>query len=150
SRLAGEAVRSGRPQRPSHRGDRALGARASGERSVGAGLAGILGARTPNAAAPVSARRRLDALLVQRGLVETRTTAQALSMAGLVWSGDRRLDKPGALLPSETSIEVRGRDHPWVSRGGLKMVHALDHFSIDPAGKIALDIGASTGGFTDV
>jgi 23S rRNA (cytidine1920-2'-O)/16S rRNA (cytidine1409-2'-O)-methyltransferase len=98
----------------------------------------------------VSARRRLDGLLVERGLVETRTKAQALIMAGLVWSGDRRLDKPGALLPSETSIEVRGRDHPWVSRGGLKMVHALDHFSIDPAGAVALDIGASTGGFTDV
>ena len=71
-------------------------------------------------------------------------------MAGLVWSGEQRLDKPGASISAETSIEVRGRDHPWVSRGGLKLVHALDHFAIDPAGAVALDVGASTGGFTDV
>jgi len=71
-------------------------------------------------------------------------------MAGLVWSGERRLDKPGVLLAAETPVEVKGRNHPWVSRGGLKLVHALDHFSIDPADLIALDIGASTGGFTDV
>ncbi len=98
----------------------------------------------------MSGRQRLDTLLVERGLVETRSKAQALIMAGLVWSGDRRLDKPGALLPAETLIEVKGRDHPWVSRGGLKLVHALDHFSIDPTGAVALDVGASTGGFTDV
>jgi 23S rRNA (cytidine1920-2'-O)/16S rRNA (cytidine1409-2'-O)-methyltransferase len=98
----------------------------------------------------VTARRRLDALLVDRGLAETRTRAQALIMAGLVWSGDRRLDKSGAMLPAETPVEVRGRDHPWVSRGGLKLVRALDQFAIDPAGAVALDIGASTGGFTDV
>ena len=97
-----------------------------------------------------SARRRLDALLVERGLVETRNKAQSLIMAGLVWSGDRRLEKPGMVLPDETQIEVRGRDHPWVSRGGLKLVHALDRFSIDPTGVVALDVGASTGGFTDV
>jgi 23S rRNA (cytidine1920-2'-O)/16S rRNA (cytidine1409-2'-O)-methyltransferase len=97
-----------------------------------------------------SARRRLDALLVERGLVETRNKAQSLIMAGLVWSGDRRLEKPGMVLPEETQIEVRGRDHPWVSRGGLKLVRALDHFSIDPGGAVALDVGASTGGFTDV
>ncbi|HKF71083.1 MAG TPA: TlyA family RNA methyltransferase [Stellaceae bacterium] len=89
-------------------------------------------------------------LLVERGLAETRSKAQALVMAGLVWSADRRLDKPGVMLPHETPIEVRGRDHPWVSRGGLKLVHALDHFAIDPAGATTLDIGASTGGFTDV
>ena len=98
----------------------------------------------------MSARRRLDALLVERGLIETRSKAQALIMAGLVWSGDRRLDKPGMLLPAEIPIEVRGRDHPWVSRGGVKLARALDEFSIDPAGAVALDIGASTGGFTDV
>jgi len=97
-----------------------------------------------------SARRRLDALLVERGLVETRNKAQSLIMAGLVWSGDRRLEKPGMVLPEETQIEVRGRDHPWVSRGGLKLVRALDRFSIDPTGVVALDVGASTGGFTDV
>jgi 23S rRNA (cytidine1920-2'-O)/16S rRNA (cytidine1409-2'-O)-methyltransferase len=98
----------------------------------------------------MSARQRLDTLLVERGLVETRSKAQALVMAGLVWSGDRRLDKPGALLPAAIPIEVRGRDHPWVSRGGLKLVHALDHFAVDPTGAVALDVGASTGGFTDV
>jgi 23S rRNA (cytidine1920-2'-O)/16S rRNA (cytidine1409-2'-O)-methyltransferase len=97
-----------------------------------------------------SSRRRLDALLVERGLVETRSRAQALIMAGLVFSGERRLDKAGALLPAETPLQVKGRDHPWVSRGGLKLVHALDHFTIDTAGVIALDVGASTGGFTDV
>lgn len=98
----------------------------------------------------MTSRRRLDALLVERGLVETRSKAQALIMAGLVFSGERRLDKAGALLPAETPIEVKGRDHPWVSRGGLKLVHALDHFTINPTGVIALDVGASTGGFTDV
>ena len=87
---------------------------------------------------------------MERGLVETRNKAQSLIMAGLVWSGDRRLEKPGMVLPEETQIEVRGRDHPWVSRGGLKLVRALDHFSIDPGGAVALDVGASTGGFTDV
>ena len=97
-----------------------------------------------------STRRRLDTLLVERGLIETRSRAQAMIMAGLVWSGERRLDKPGLLLAPETPIEVRGPDHPWVSRGGLKLVHALDHFAIDPQGAVALDIGASTGGFTDV
>src|SRR5438477_2065803 len=97
-----------------------------------------------------SARRRLDALLVERGLVETRNKAQSLIMAGLVWRGDRRLEQPGMALPAETQTEVRGREHPWVSRGGLKLVRALDHFSIDPTGVVALDIGASTGGFTDV
>ncbi len=98
----------------------------------------------------MTARHRLDAILVERGLAETRSKAQALIMAGLVWSGARRLDKPGLSLPAETPLEVKGRKHPWVSRGGLKLVHALDHFGIDPAGAIALDIGASTGGFTDV
>jgi 23S rRNA (cytidine1920-2'-O)/16S rRNA (cytidine1409-2'-O)-methyltransferase len=98
----------------------------------------------------MSGRRRLDALLVERGLVETRSKAQALVMAGLVWSGDRRLDKPGMLLPAETQIELKGRDHPWVSRGGLKLMRALDYFSVDPTGAVALDVGASTGGFTDV
>ncbi len=89
-------------------------------------------------------------MLVERGLAETRSKAQALIMAGLVWSGDKRLDKPGMALSTDTPLEVRGRDHPWVSRGGLKLVHALDRFSIDPTGVLGLDIGASTGGFTDV
>jgi len=67
-----------------------------------------------------------------------------------VWSGERRLDKAGASFPEDLPLELRGRDHPWVSRGGVKLAHALDHFAIDVTGVTALDIGASTGGFTDV
>jgi 23S rRNA (cytidine1920-2'-O)/16S rRNA (cytidine1409-2'-O)-methyltransferase len=96
------------------------------------------------------AKQRLDTLLVERGLAESRAKAQALALAGLVWSGDRRLDKPGQMLAAETPLECRGRDHPWVSRGGVKLAHALDHFVIDPTRLVGLDIGASTGGFTDV
>ena len=96
------------------------------------------------------AKRRLDTLLVERGLAETRSKAQALVMAGLVASGERRLDKPGTMLDAETPLEVKGREHPWVSRGGIKLAHGLDHFRVDPAGCTCLDIGASTGGFTDV
>ncbi len=93
---------------------------------------------------------RLDQLLVERGLAESRSRAQALVMAGLVYSQERRLDKPGVAVAVDLAIEVRGRDHPWVSRGGVKLAHGLDHFGIDPAGLICLDVGASTGGFTDV
>ena len=71
-------------------------------------------------------------------------------MAGKVFSGERRLDKPGAPIAADSPLEVRGKEHPWVSRGGVKLAHGLDHFAIDPQGMIALDIGASTGGFTDV
>lgn len=95
-------------------------------------------------------KRRLDQLLVERGLAESRQRAQALVMAGLVFSGERRLDKPGQAVAEDAALEVRGQDHPWVSRGGLKLVKGLDHFGIDPAGKVCLDVGASTGGFTDV
>ncbi len=98
----------------------------------------------------MTARQRVDTLLVERGLAETRTKAQALMMAGAVWSGERRLDKPGAMVAADISLELRGRDHPWVSRGGIKLAHGLRHFAIDPTGAVALDIGASTGGFTDV
>ena len=98
----------------------------------------------------MAAKQRLDLLLVERGLAESRAKAQALSLAGLVWSGERRLDKPGQLLAADTPLECRGKAHPFVSRGGLKLAHGLDHFGIDPAGATALDIGASTGGFTDV
>jgi 23S rRNA (cytidine1920-2'-O)/16S rRNA (cytidine1409-2'-O)-methyltransferase len=97
-----------------------------------------------------AAKKRLDALLVERGLAETRAKAQALILAGAVWSGDKKLDKAGAAVSDEIPLELKGRDHPWVSRGGIKLAHALDHFVIDVAGMIALDIGASTGGFTDV
>lgn len=93
---------------------------------------------------------RLDTLLVERGLVETRSRAQALILAGKVFSGERRLDKPGYQLGHDTPLEVRGRDHPWVSRGGVKLAHGLESFGIDPAGLVCLDVGASTGGFTHV
>ncbi|RXZ66530.1 TlyA family RNA methyltransferase [Pelagerythrobacter rhizovicinus] len=96
------------------------------------------------------AKQRLDQLLVARGLAESRTRAQALVMAGLVFSGETRLAKAGQQLPNDAPLEVRGRDHPWVSRGGLKLAHALEHFALDPAGAVAMDIGSSTGGFTDV
>ena len=98
----------------------------------------------------MSAKMRVDQLLVDRGLVESRSRAQALVMAGLVYSGDRRMDKPGTAVPLDCRLELKGQDHPWVSRGGLKLIKALDSFAIDPAGWVAIDVGASTGGFTDV
>ena len=93
---------------------------------------------------------RVDQLLVDRGLVESRTRAQALILAGLVFAGTSKVAKPGQVLASDAVLDVRGRDHPWVSRGGIKLAHALDHFALDPAGVTAMDIGSSTGGFTDV
>ncbi len=95
-------------------------------------------------------RERADRLLVARDLAESRTRAQALILAGVVFSGEARIDKAGQLLAGDAPLEVRGRDHPWVSRGGLKLVHGLDRFAIDPRGLACLDLGASTGGFTDV
>ena len=89
-------------------------------------------------------------MLVDRGLVESRTRAQALILAGKVFSGERRIEKAGLPLAAEAPLEVRGQDHPWVSRGGLKLDHGLRHFGFSPAGLVCLDIGASTGGFTDV
>ena len=88
--------------------------------------------------------------MVEQGLAESRTKAQALILAGLVSCGERRVDKPGEQLASDTSLALKGRDHSWVSRGGVKLAHALAHFRIAVAKKVALDIGASTGGFTDV
>ena len=98
----------------------------------------------------MAAKRRADQLLVEQGLAESRAKAQALILAGLVSAGGRRVDKPGTALAEDTELALAGRDHPWVSRGGVKLAFALDHFAIDPGGMIALDIGASTGGFTDV
>lgn len=95
-------------------------------------------------------KQRLDQELVARGLVESRARAQALVMAGQVYSGERRLDKPGMPVAADMALALRGQDHPWVSRGGLKLAHALTEFGIDPTGRICLDVGASTGGFTDV
>jgi 23S rRNA (cytidine1920-2'-O)/16S rRNA (cytidine1409-2'-O)-methyltransferase len=95
-------------------------------------------------------RHRADQLLADRGLAESRTRAQALILAGKVFAGDRRIAKAGDLLPLDSPLEVRGQDHPWVSRGGLKLQHALVHFALSPENRISLDVGASTGGFTDV
>ncbi len=95
-------------------------------------------------------KMRADQLLVARGLVESRTRAQALILAGKVFSGDRRVAKAGDMLAEDAELMVKGRDHPWVSRGGIKLDHGLDHFGIDVAGAVAIDVGSSTGGFTDV
>lgn len=93
---------------------------------------------------------RADQLVVDRGLAESRTRAQALILAGLVYVGDRRVEKAGQTLSAEAELIVKGRDHPWVSRGGVKLAHALDHFGWDVSGAVAIDVGSSTGGFTDV
>ena len=95
-------------------------------------------------------RRRADLLLVERGLADSRTKAQALVMAGAVYIGTRRVAKPGDQLAVDAELTVKAADHPWVSRGGLKLEKGLDTFAVDPAGLTCLDIGASTGGFTDV
>ncbi|HUS13470.1 MAG TPA: TlyA family RNA methyltransferase, partial [Chloroflexia bacterium] len=97
------------------------------------------------------AKQRLDLLLVERGLVETRERARALIMAGVVTANGRRADKPGMAFPQDTVLEVK-EALPYVSRGGLKLAGALAAFSLAPrvAGAVALDAGASTGGFTDV
>ena len=99
---------------------------------------------------PKPKKRRVDQLLVERGLAESRARAQALVMAGLVFAGETKIDKPGHQLPEDADLDVRGRDHPWVSRGGIKLAHAIEHFGLSPKGAVAMDIGSSTGGFTDV
>ncbi len=96
------------------------------------------------------AKLRLDQLLVDRGLIETRSRAQAMIMAGNVYSDTKRLDKAGQKVAADIPIELKGQDHPWVSRGGLKLVKGLDEFSIEVTDFIAVDVGSSTGGFTDV
>lgn len=98
----------------------------------------------------MSRKVRVDQLLVERGLAESRTRAQALIMAGTVFSGERKIAKAGDTLAPDAALEVKGRDHPWVSRGGLKLDHALAHFGWDITGAVVIDVGASTGGFTDV
>jgi 23S rRNA (cytidine1920-2'-O)/16S rRNA (cytidine1409-2'-O)-methyltransferase len=97
-----------------------------------------------------TAKKRADQLLVERGLAESRAKAQALILAGVVSCVGRRIDKPGQPLAADAELAVKGHDHPWVSRGGVKLAHALDHFAIDVDAKTVLDIGASTGGFIDV
>ena len=95
-------------------------------------------------------KMRVDQVLVARGLAESRARAQALVMAGLVFAGETKIAKPGQPIAEDAPLDVRGRDHPWVSRGGMKLAHALDAFDLDPTGAVAMDIGSSTGGFTDV
>ena len=95
-------------------------------------------------------KTRLDQLLVERGLVESRTRAQALIMAGHVMIGDRKADKPGQQVSEDIEVSVKGSDHPWVSRGGIKLAHALEEFAINVTDMVAIDVGSSTGGFTDV
>jgi 23S rRNA (cytidine1920-2'-O)/16S rRNA (cytidine1409-2'-O)-methyltransferase len=89
-------------------------------------------------------------MLVARGLAESRTRAQALILAGNVFVGDKRVGKAGDMLAEDAALTVKARDHPWVSRGGIKLDHGLSHFGFDVAGAVALDVGSSTGGFTDV
>ncbi|HJU41824.1 MAG TPA: TlyA family RNA methyltransferase [Vicinamibacterales bacterium] len=95
-------------------------------------------------------KQRLDTLLVDKGFAETREKARALILAGQVTVEGNAAAKAGTMVPVDSEIRVAGPDHPWVSRGGIKLAHALDAFGIDATGVIALDIGASTGGFTDV
>ena len=97
-----------------------------------------------------SAKLRADLALVERGLVESRARAQALILAGKVFSGTLRVDKAGQPIAADQPLSIRGEEHPWVSRGGIKLAHGLQYFSLSPAGQVCLDIGASTGGFTDV
>ncbi len=96
------------------------------------------------------AKIRLDQLLVARGLAESRSRAQALIMAGLVYTQEQKLDKAGAEVAEDIALTVRGREHPWVSRGGMKLAKAMEHFALDVHGAVAMDVGSSTGGFTDV
>jgi 23S rRNA (cytidine1920-2'-O)/16S rRNA (cytidine1409-2'-O)-methyltransferase len=95
-------------------------------------------------------KTRADQRLVELRLAETRSRAQALILSGNVFLGDRRIDKAGQAVADDAVLTVKGRDHPWVSRGGIKLAHGLDHFGWDVAGAVAMDVGSSTGGFTDV
>jgi len=97
-----------------------------------------------------SAKERLDIIVVERGLAPTRERARALILAGQVEVDGRIVSKAGAPVPLRAGVALRTPDHPYVSRGGIKLAHALDAFGVDPLGRRALDIGASTGGFTDV
>jgi 23S rRNA (cytidine1920-2'-O)/16S rRNA (cytidine1409-2'-O)-methyltransferase len=100
--------------------------------------------------AGASRRERADKRVVDAGLADSRTRAQALILAGEVVIGDHAVRKPGDLVPVDAPVRLKGEPMPWVSRGGLKLAHALDHFALEVRGLRALDVGASTGGFTDV
>lgn len=97
----------------------------------------------------MTGKKRLDTTLVERVLAQSRQRAQALIMAGKVLVNQQPADKPGTMVSSEDEITVRGEDMPYVSRGGLKLERALEYFAIDVSGRVCLDVGASTGGFTD-
>ena len=97
-----------------------------------------------------TSKLRVDFLLVKKGMVDSREKAKALVMAGKVFTGTRRLDKPGEALSENVNLSIKAPTHPWVSRGGVKLAHALDHFQLNVSNAVALDIGASTGGFTEV
>src|SRR5262249_10958885 len=99
--------------------------------------------------AAAAQKSRLDVALVERGLAASRERARALILAGKVEVGGRRADKAGVLVAADDPLTLRADDHPYVSRGALKLVHALDHFRLDPARRTALDVGAPTGAFTD-
>lgn len=93
---------------------------------------------------------RADQRMVELALADSRSRAQALIMAGHVLLGDRKVDKPGQMIPADALLTLKGRDHPWVSRGGIKLDHALTELGWDVTGAVAIDVGSSTGGFTDV
>jgi len=95
-------------------------------------------------------KKRVDQLLVDRGLAESRARAQAFIMAGAVFSGEKKILKAGQQLPEDAPLLVKSKDHPWVSRGGLKLVQAIEEFDLDVAGRTVIDVGSSTGGFSDV
>ncbi|AMO72823.1 TlyA family RNA methyltransferase [Sphingorhabdus sp. M41] len=99
---------------------------------------------------PKVVKQRIDQILADRGLADSRAKAQAYIMAGLVTVAGKKIDKPGHKIASDAAIELKGKDHPWVSRGGIKLDHALRHFDVDVTAMIAMDVGSSTGGFTDV
>lgn len=93
---------------------------------------------------------RIDQALHERGMAESRSKAQAYIMAGLVFCGDKKIVKSGQFIAVDAEITLKGKDHPWVSRGGIKLDHAISHFAVNVSGLTAIDVGSSTGGFTDV
>jgi 23S rRNA (cytidine1920-2'-O)/16S rRNA (cytidine1409-2'-O)-methyltransferase len=98
----------------------------------------------------VPTKQRVDLLLLERGLAESQTRAQSLIMAGVVYSDTRKIAKSGELMAADAPLQVKSKDHPWVSRGGLKLDHTLAQFNWNIAGAVVIDVGSSTGGFTDV
>ncbi len=101
-------------------------------------------------AAAAAARMRADLLLVEKGLFKSRNRAQAEIRNGAVFAGDRKIEHPNEMIAVDAALSIKQRHNPYVSRGGLKLAHALDHFGVDPKGLVCLDVGASTGGFTQV